>query len=30
MTADATDRNGDVVAIRTMDVGVRYNLKFTR
>jgi ABC-2 type transport system ATP-binding protein len=30
MTAEATNRNGDVVAIRTRDVGVRYSLKFTR
>jgi ABC-2 type transport system ATP-binding protein len=30
MTAEATTRNGDVVAIRTRDVGVRYSLKFTR
>jgi ABC-2 type transport system ATP-binding protein len=30
MTAAPTNTNGDVVAIRTRDVGVRYSLKFTR
>jgi ABC-2 type transport system ATP-binding protein len=30
MTTAPTNTNGDVVAIRTRDVGVRYSLKFTR